>query len=73
MARYNDLDPKYWKEYTDINTDSLWIIDKRDNSGVHSPDYHATLFHRSPTSCLQDIPKMGTGYLIHLWVEALHL
>ena len=40
MARYNDLDPKYWKEYTDINTDSLWIIDKRDNSGVHSPDYH---------------------------------
>ena len=36
MARYNDLDPKYWKEYTDINTDSLCIIDKRDNSGVHS-------------------------------------
>ena len=30
MARYNDLDPKYWKEYTDINTDSLWIIDKGD-------------------------------------------
>ena len=44
MARYNDLDPKYWKEYTDINTDSLWIIDKRDNSGVHSPDYHCLLY-----------------------------
>ena len=54
MARYNDLDPKYWKEYTDINTDSLWIIDKRDNSGVHSPDYHG-------------------NFVIHLWVEALHL
>jgi hypothetical protein len=35
MAKYNDLDPKKWKDYEDINTDSLWIIDKRDNSGAH--------------------------------------
>ena len=48
MARYNDLDPKYWKEYTDINTDSLWIIDKRDNSGVHSPDYHGNFVPQIP-------------------------
>ena len=66
MARYNDLDPKCWKEYNDINTDSLWILDKRDNSGVHSPDYHLA-------SYLPDTPKKETGYLIHLWAEALHL
>ena len=29
MARYNDLDPKYWKEYTDINTDSLLSIENQ--------------------------------------------
>ena len=33
MARYNDLDMNNWKEYESILTDSLWIFDKRDNSG----------------------------------------
>ena len=36
MGKYNDLDSSQWREYTDIETDSLWIIDKRDNSGAHS-------------------------------------
>ena len=48
MARYNDLDPKKWKEYDDINTDSLWIIDKRDNSGIHSGDYHGNFVPQIP-------------------------
>lgn len=39
MPKYNDIDTKKWREYTDINTDTLWIIDKRDNSGVHGRDY----------------------------------
>ena len=57
MARYNDLDPKYWKEYTDINTDSLWIIDKRDNSGVHSPDYHGNF-----------VPQILVSLLLAVWL-----
>ncbi len=36
MAKYNDLDIKNWKQYDDIYTDTLWLIDKRDNSGAHS-------------------------------------
>ena len=28
MGRYNDLDLSRWKDYNDIETDSLWIIDK---------------------------------------------
>ena len=36
MAKYNDIDMKHWKEYDDILTDTLWMFDKRDNSGVHS-------------------------------------
>ena len=40
MAKYNDLDMKNWKEYSDIYTDSLWIINRRDNSGAHKSKYH---------------------------------
>lgn len=40
MAKFNDLDKEKWKEYTDVNTDSLWIIEKRDNTGAHNGDYH---------------------------------
>ena len=40
MGKINDLDLKKWKEYTDISTDSLWIINKRDSSGNHKGDYH---------------------------------
>lgn len=48
MAKYNDLDPKKWKEYSDINTDSLWLIEKRDNSGAHSGDYHGNFVPQIP-------------------------
>ena len=63
MARYNDLDPKYWKEYTDINTDSLWIIDKRDNSGVHSPDYHGNFVPQIPHQLFIRYTKKGDWIL----------
>ena len=39
MGRFNDLDLSNWKE-CDINTDSLWLVDKRDNSGKHKNIYH---------------------------------
>jgi len=33
MPKFNDINLKNWKS-CDINTDSLWIIDKRDNKGI---------------------------------------
>ena len=48
MAKYNDLDMSKWKEYQDISTDSLWIIDKRDNSGAHSGHYHGNFVPQIP-------------------------
>ena len=48
MGKYNDLDLNQWREYTDIETDSLWIIDKRDNSGVHSGYYHGNFVPQIP-------------------------
>ena len=31
MAKYNDIDMEIWKEYNDIFTDTLWMIDKKSN------------------------------------------
>lgn len=37
---YNDLDLEQWREYADIETDSLWLIANRDKTGGHRLDYH---------------------------------
>ena len=63
MARYNDLDPKRWKEYSDINTDSLWIINKRDNSGVHTGNYHGNFIPQIPRQLFKRYTKKGDWIL----------
>ena len=35
-SKINDLNLNRWKEYDDLITYSLWIMDKRDKSGAHS-------------------------------------
>jgi hypothetical protein len=63
MAKYNDIDPKKWREYDDINTDSLWIIDKRDNSGAHSGDYHGNFVPQIPHQLFTRYTKKGDWIL----------
>ena len=63
MAKYNDLDPKKWKEYSDINTDSLWLIEKRDNSGAHSGDYHGNFVPQIPHQLSTRYTKKGDWIL----------
>ena len=63
MAKYNDLDPKKWKEYDDINTDSLWIIDRRDNSGAHTGDYHGNFIPQIPHQLFTRYTKKGEWIL----------
>ena len=48
MSKYNDIDMNFWKDYADIETDSLWLIDKRDNSGAHIGDYHGNFVPQIP-------------------------
>lgn len=57
MARYNDLDKTRWKEYTEILTDSLWIIDRRDNTGAHSGSYHGNFIPQIPFQLLSRYTK----------------
>ena len=41
------VDLNNWKE-SDINVDSLWLIDKRDSSGKHSNTYHGNFIPQIP-------------------------
>ena len=39
MPKFNDFDMNKWKELSDIETDSLWIIKERDKSGKNDGFY----------------------------------
>ena len=56
--KINDLDLKEWKSI-DVNTDSLWIIDKRDNSGVHNANYHGNFVPQIPRELMQRFTRKG--------------
>lgn len=63
MAKYNDLVMNNWKEYDDIYTDTLWMIDKRDNSGAHSGAYHGNFVPQIPNQLLRRYTKKGDWIL----------
>ena len=63
MGRYNDLDLSNWKDYNDIETDSLWIIEKRDNSGAHSGHYHGNFVPQIPYQLFSRYTKKGDWIL----------
>lgn len=59
MAKINDLDLGNWKELTEVWTDSLWIIQNRDNSGAHSGHYHGNFVPQIPHQLLVRYTKVG--------------
>ena len=61
--KYNDIDMSKWKEYNDIKTDSLWIIEKRDNSGAQWSLIMAILFHRYRINYFSRYTKKGDWIL----------
>lgn len=63
MSKYNDIDMSKWRDYTDINTDSLWLIDKRDNSGAHDGSYHGNFVPQIPHQLFSRYTKKGDWIL----------
>ena len=63
MSKYNDIDMNFWKDYGDIETDSLWLIDKRDNSGAHVGDYHGNFVPQIPHQLFIRYTKKGDWIL----------
>lgn len=59
----NDLNMNRWKEYDDILTDSLWLVDKRDNSGAHSASYWGNFIPQIPNQFLRRYTKQGEWVL----------
>ncbi|MEW6040237.1 MAG: DNA methyltransferase [Elusimicrobiota bacterium] len=47
-SKINDINLNRWKEYTDIITDSLWVLDRRDNSGAHLGSYWGNFIPQIP-------------------------
>lgn len=56
-GKINDLNLNRWKEYDDIITDSLWIFDKRDTSGVHKAGYWGNFIPQIPNQLLRRYTK----------------
>lgn len=57
--KINDINLNRWKEYSDIITDSLWILDKRDSSGVHRADYWGNFIPQIPNQMIKRYTKKG--------------
>lgn len=61
--KINDINLNCWKEYTDIYTDSLWICDKRDNSGVHTAGYWGNFIPQIPNQMIKRYTKKNDWVL----------
>ena len=62
-GKINDLNLNRWKEYDDLITDSLWIINKRDQSGAHKADYWGNFIPQIPNQFLRRYTKKGEWVL----------
>lgn len=62
-SEINDINLNRWKEYGDIYTDSLWIVDRRDNSGVHTAGYWGNFIPQIPRQMMLRYTKKGDWVL----------
>jgi DNA modification methylase len=51
-SKINDINLNRWKEYQDIITDSLWILEKRDTSGAHIGSYWGNFIPQIPNQLM---------------------
>ena len=57
--KINDINLLRWKEYDEITTDSLWILDKRDSSGAHLAWYWGNFIPQIPHQMMLRYTKKG--------------
>ena len=67
MNKINDLDMKKRKEYDDIITDSLWIINERDKSGKHSNFYHWNFIPQIPNQFIKRYTRKW-DYILDMFI-----
>jgi hypothetical protein len=59
----NDINLNRWQAYDDILTDSLWLFERRDNSGVHSAGYWGNFIPQIPYQMLRRYTRPGEWVL----------
>ncbi len=59
----NDINLARWKEYDQVLTDSLWLIEKRDTSGAHLGHYWGNFVPQIPHQLLLRYTKRGDWVL----------
>jgi DNA methylase len=59
----NEINLNRWKEYEDLNTDSLWLIERRDSSGVHSASYWGNFVPQIPNQMMRRYTRKGDWVL----------
>lgn len=59
----NDLDLNRWKAYSDIQTDSLWQIDRRDTTGAHTAGYWGNFVPQIPNQMMRRYTKKSDWVL----------
>ena len=62
-SRINDINLNAWKEYDDILTDSLWVFDRRDNSGNHNAGYWGNFIPQIPNQFIRRYTKRNEWVL----------
>jgi len=62
-SKINDINLLRWKEYDDIITDSLWVLDKRDTSGAHLGWYWGNFIPQIPHQMILRYTKKGDWVL----------
>jgi hypothetical protein len=61
--KLNDINLNRWKEYNEIITDSLWVLDKRDTSGAHLGWYWGNFIPQIPRQMMLRYTKRGEWVL----------
>uniref|UniRef100_A0A7C4YAX6 Methyltransferase n=1 Tax=candidate division WOR-3 bacterium TaxID=2052148 RepID=A0A7C4YAX6_UNCW3 len=62
-SKVNDINLLRWKEYGEVITDSLWILDKRDTSGAHLGWYWGNFIPQIPHQMMLRYTKKGEWVL----------
>jgi DNA modification methylase len=59
----NDINLNRWKEYREVLTDSLWLLERRDGSGVHTAEYWGNFVPQIPRQMMHRYTKKGEWVL----------
>ena len=59
VSKINDLNMNKWKMYDDIITDSIWVFDRRGNSGEHKASYWGNFIPQIPNQLIRRYTKEG--------------